>query len=326
MAASYQTGTPSSPTNLLQSLVTWLVTQGWTSNMSQADGTGWRAHLSKSGNYINLRATPGNESIWGFSTGGNTTMFGIGLYLGTGFSSGSSWHAQAGAPIGNGQTYSVGAFMQTPTGAMSAYHFFDDGSDNIVVVVERTSGIYTHMGWGASLSKAGTWTGGPYFFAPWSAYLGQTATNGTPGTSSSSAFTPFCYGDNNGFINSFVRADVDAFTNKWLSNGNQTTAQYGWTGKRCTSGHLLTVALPVEVPQYSAALMSRLTSAMNGQAVLLPVRVYASRDAGGYSLLGDVPNLFVSNGAGYGFVSASIYPIGAENYMMFPNFAVRKWA
>ena len=47
MAASYQTGIASSPTNLLQTLVAWLMAQGWTVNQSEQEGTGWRAHLVK---------------------------------------------------------------------------------------------------------------------------------------------------------------------------------------------------------------------------------------------------------------------------------------
>jgi hypothetical protein len=62
MAASYQTGISSSPTNLLQTLVTWLTNQGWTMDMSQADGSGWRAHLHKSGVYVNLRSAM-NEDL-----------------------------------------------------------------------------------------------------------------------------------------------------------------------------------------------------------------------------------------------------------------------
>ena len=38
MAASYQTGISSSPTNLLQTIVSWLTAQGWTVDLSASDG------------------------------------------------------------------------------------------------------------------------------------------------------------------------------------------------------------------------------------------------------------------------------------------------
>lgn len=330
MAAAYQTGTATSPTNLLQTLVTWLVAQGWTSNMSQVDGTGWRAHLSKSGLYINLRATAGGETIWVGGVGTTTGYNGIGIYAGTGFSGGSAWNTQAGGPIGSGQTYTVGAFMQTPSGAMTAYHFFDDGSDNIAVVVERTATIFTHMGWGPSLVKAGSWTGGAYFFSVWTPYWGYY-TSGGNGTPTTTANCPGCHND--GVLNSnacFVRADVDAFTSKWIGiSSANTAAQGGYTGKNGGSsimGFPSAGALPVEIPQYGTTFQGRITSVLNGQANLLPVRLYAARDGGGYSLIGDLPSIFYSNGVGNGFSASSIYPLGSDNYMMFPNFAVMKKA
>ena len=70
MAASYQTGVSSSPTNLLQTLVAWLAGQGWTVNQSEQDGAGWRAHLQKPGSLnVNLRAAH-NERIWPKGGGG----------------------------------------------------------------------------------------------------------------------------------------------------------------------------------------------------------------------------------------------------------------
>ena len=46
---AYQTGIPTDEIDLLQQLVTWLVALGWTQDASAAEGSGWRAHLHKSG-------------------------------------------------------------------------------------------------------------------------------------------------------------------------------------------------------------------------------------------------------------------------------------
>jgi len=329
MAASHQTGTASSPTDLLQKLVTWAVTQGWTSHLSQIDGNGWRAHLSKGGNYVNLRATHGNETIFTGGSSRTTTYIGIGLYVGTGYLSTSAWNAQAGGPIGAGQTYIVGAFMQTPVGNMTAYHFLDDGSDHITVVIERTPNIFTHMGWGAAIEKAGAWTGGAYFFAALSGfYGGETLSVWGAGTPDVTARVPGQFGDGGGCPTLFVRADVDGFTDKWLACGPNTLSfyGYGYTGKLIVTGIDNEYgSMPSEIPSY-IYFSGRQVSLMNAQANLLPMRIFAQRDGSGYSLLGDLPNIFASNATSFGFASNSVYQIGSQNFLCFPNFMVQKFA
>ena len=183
MAASYSTGAATGPIDLLQKLVAWLVAQGWTSNMSAAEGTGWRAHLSKGSVYVNLRASVGTDAatntVWANTTYSIATLVGISIYTGTGYSGASAWNAQAGGPIAAGNA--AGAILTAYASAMPSYHFFDDGADNIVVVCEKTTNVYSHMGWGPSLTKAGTWTGGAYFFGTMG-YFNGMANNGYPGT------------------------------------------------------------------------------------------------------------------------------------------------
>lgn len=325
MAAAYQTGTATSPTDLLQKLITFLINQGWTQNMSQSDGSGWRAHLSKGGVYVNMRSAM-NEQIWAGANYSNA--YGIGFYLGAGYNS-NAWYDQPGGPVGNGQTYTVGVGMQLPSGSIIAYHFFDDGSDNIVVVVERTAGIFTHMGWGPTLNKAGSWTGGMYFFSAWAGYwMGPgSQTDGGAGSSSVSAYCPFSYGDYKQCSSSFVRADVDSFIGKWLCMGAMTNPVHGYTGKYLMSPLSGVIGSSTYIPTYDT-FRDRQTSAMNSQANLLPIRLYAIRDTGGYSLTGDAPVVYWTNAVsgGYGYSAGSVHSIGADNYMMFPYFAVLKKA
>lgn len=338
---AYQTGTATSPTNLLQTLVTFLTGNGWTQDMSQADGAGWRAHLHKGSIYINLRANEAEagSAVWGNPPQNNTTQYTLNAYTGTGFSGASNWRSQAGGPIGVGVAYTIGAVMNTGLATVT-YFFFQDAADNVIVVVERTAGAYVYIGWGPSINKVGTWTGGMYCFGPHRVDNPELmiATPSGPG------FCPFQngFGGTQQINTAFVRADVDAYTGKYLAVGRNTSASQPGRG---VTGKLINASVPgisdlgaedstifttsTEFPHYAGAgtaagLSARLTSAFNARANLLPILLWAQRDAGGWSLLGTVPSIFRTTGVGQGFSAATVYTVGPDNYMMFPHFAVKK--
>ncbi len=330
MPASYHVGAATSPTDLLSGIVAWLTgTQGWTQDAFADDGDGKRAHLHKGGVYLNLRSTLAQAIFQG-----SGAAPGIGIYLGTGYSAGSAWNAQPGAPLGTGTSYVVGSFMKLPTGAVEAWYGFDDGSDNVVVVVRRPGPAYTHLGFGVSAKKIGAWTGGPYFFA---ALPGrQQAGSGMAGDAATHAQGPFgmIQPDNSwqsyGY-SGFVRADVDSQTGKWAAFSCTSVSWYdGYTGLAGVSGIDIYdgggVAESWDVPNYCG--LHRYTwSDMNGQAVLLPIYLYVGREAGGHSALASFDHLFMSGAVDHGaFQAESTVTIGAKTWVLFPRFAVLKAA
>lgn len=327
---AYQTGTATDPNDLLQKLVTFLVGNGWTQDMSQADGTGWRAHLHRGSVYVNLKSTTGTVNPWAFTPNPapNATDAGLHIYLGTGFSGAANWNLQAGGPILNGTSNNTGCSMPLPTGSITAYHFFTDSTgDNVVVVVEKTTGIFTHLGWGVSVTKAGSWTGGPYFFAAVNAYnFASDSTSGPGFQNGPTAKAPFVYADTNSAANAYVRADVDAFTGKWLGcTGSVSQPSGGYTGRNFVSEYRGGTAVVSGVPTMEY-FVERSFSTMTSSATLAPIRAWALRDAGGYSLLGTVPNIFYSIATDKGFSAGTEITIGPDTYKVFPNFAVRKVA
>lgn len=332
MAAAYQSGTATDPTDLLAKLVTFLTGQGWTIDSHVTDGAGKRAHAHKGSDYVNLRSSI-NEAVWPGLSG--TTGYGIALYMGTGYAGGSGWALQAGGPVKSGGTDQVGGAMELGSGAITAYHFFDDGSDNVTVVVERSGGIFTHMGFGRVLTKSGTWTGGKYFYAakPGS----KISTTGVMGDSGSSAGAPFCMTQPYDIASSsmqgaagFVQVNVDSFTSKWVGfSGTAVIANDGYTGKLGHSGADYNPAqdlVPPDLPGMSR-LVTHLVSAQNAQAVLMPIYLYVQRDAGGWSRIGLAPNVTYCSAVDSGqFAASSLYTVNGKTFMLFPRFAVRKMA
>jgi hypothetical protein len=333
----YQTGVPTDEIDLLQQLVTFLVAQGWTQDASATEGAGWRAHLHKSGLYVNLRAIRGEtgSTIWPSITGGNSV--GLALSLGSGYNGSNNWYDQAGVPtfLSSATLYPIGVLglntgnfsLAPPYSAapFTRYHFFDT-SDNIVVVLEQSPLKFRACGWGPTLTKTGgTWTGGAYFFGTNGIFAGSF---GAPPDTQECPFA--CYDWASSDANGFVRADVDAYTGAWLAHFSASETQYG---KLCTSGIAGTGDPPADVPS-AKQLQFRSFSNLNAQANLIPIDIYAHRDGGGYSLLGTVPGVFATNAATYGnFSSGTVYSIGADDYMVFagksaatefPGFAVLK--
>lgn len=329
---AYQTGSASSSTDLLQKLNTFLVANGWTSDRSATEGSGWTVTAHLGSNFVNLRATVNETSPW--QNGLGVTHYGLHMYLGTGYNSGNPWNAQAGAPIGSSSN-PVGVGMQLSAGPFSNYYFFCDPSgDNVVVVCEKTPGLFVHLGWGATFNKAGSYTGGAYFFGSSSGfYTSDTFTGANVPGYTTTSDCPGVDTDAVGGCPCFVRADVDSFTGKWIGIFNTTSGpDQGSTGKRGeTSVKQRDNNLLPNYPVYANAQANyqfqyEQTSQQDSRANLLPILLWVLRDSTttGYSLLGSIPNVFWSNGVGHGFSNADEYVIGSDTYKMFPNFAVLK--
>jgi hypothetical protein len=328
MAASYATGTATDPIDLLQKLVTWLVAQGWTSNMSAADGGGWRAHLSKGGQYVNLRAIVNSAAAWNYQY--STAGYGIGLYLGDGFSSGAAWNAQSGAPLSSGTSNPVGAGMFLPSGAIYAYHFFDNGSDHVTVVVERTFGNCAHMGWGPSLVKTGYTSDYWYFYGSSSSYFNvYCSTSPVPGyteTAAAPMVTTLLYSAAL-MANAFVRVDATEFSYRWAGFSNGSGTYSGYTGRSALS--VLNVSgftsLWDEFPSIGLMKDRAWQTAFPG-ALLLPLHCFLRSISARWIPVGYPPTVFYCGAVGHGFESGDIYTVGGVNYMLFPGFVVLKAA
>lgn len=342
MAAAYQTGTASSPSNLLTTLITWLNAQGWTTDSSATDGSGRRAHLHKSGLYLNFRSAM-DEKIFprvsGFRDHGQG--YGLGFYLGDGYSGAQPWHNQSGRPklVTPNDPDAFGVGMQLPAGAIAAYHFFDNGSDHVTIVVEKSPGLFVHLGWGPSLVKTGYSTDFPYCFGSSpdydTTYQGASTQPGHSVTADCPlAHTNQVVGQNWVRCCGLVKVDATTYSLRWISNcfgaqAQEDTFFIGATGRELRSSLNQTNASGTgndgEFPNYRYLKDRAFQSAYTG-ALLLPLHQFVLNASGRWSPIGYPPSVFYSPAVGHGFAQGQIYAVGGLNYMVFPNFAVRKAA
>ncbi len=339
MAASYQTGISSSPTNLLQTLVTWLTNQGWTLDMSQADGAGWRAHLHKSGVYVNLRSAM-NEKIWHKSTGDwdRALGYGIGLYLGDGHDGGASWVEQPGRPLRIDTPASTsGCGMNLPAGSVAG-----------LSLLRRRPGQRDRRGRDAAPASSSTWAGdcgwptwAPRRTSPTSSRAPRPSGTPTPipggpcrgSTRPPGRRSPGCPTrtsiDYEADAGGFVRVDAATFSGRWVADCTGDDAEDGYTG-RFMDGPLnennYGTTTPQQHPDY-AFYVGRTTQTAFAGALLLPMHLFVLTDPGArWAPLGYPPNLFWCEAVGAGYAAGEILQVGGLDYMLFPNFAVRKAA
>lgn len=350
MSASYQTGSSTSPIDLLQTLVTWLQAQGWSLDDSSSDGTGWRAHFNKGGIYVNFRACM-DENMWPrtYDIGGDpeyyhdygTGGYGIGLYVGSGYVGGDRWEQQLGGPVRIDDGTRIGAGMNLPPSG-GDYHFFDDGNDHITVVVERSPGIFCHMGWGPAMAPSGQPEDFWYFFGSSSQYMNTVPTYPADRYGLNlSALPPMShadkdyssYGGGSRYVhtNALVRVDAATFSARWIGNGAYANKGYGYTGRfmRCgLNAHPSTQGECSEdqFPGYQY-ILSRVKQAAFTGALVLPLHCYVLTDPDArWAPIGFIPTVFWCEAVGNGYSQNEIYQLGGQDYMLFPHFAVLKGA
>jgi hypothetical protein len=335
----YLNGSATDPNDLLSQLEAWLAGLGWTIDNNASEGSGRFVAAHNNGNYVFLASTM-NESGRPWQSMFNVNHYGLHLTVGTSYVSGQPFANQTGGtPVGSFSN-PIGVGMHLSAGPFSNFHFFADATaDNIVIVVEKTPGLFVHIGWGLSILKSGSFTGGPYMFGSSGGYYTSYTFAGSnlPGYTSTSD-CPGADADQIGSCPTFVRADVDSFTGKWLGIWvNSTSQDQGYQGKRGESSVKTTNVNPSPQNSYPVYCSSgsssspfdfseSLTSVLDGRANLVPPLLWALRDGStaGYTLLGKIPYVFETNAVGRGFAAGSDYTIGGTTYKLFPNFAVVK--
>lgn len=305
--------------DLLQKFNAWLVSIGWASDCSKTDGTGWWTTLHKNGNYVHLRATVNEGSSAMFPSNYGYATSGILLTMGTGYvASPTRWCYQTGVPVENGSTNPLGVGCPMTSGAIIAAHFFstDANNEHIIMVVEKTPNVFGYLGWGPSIEKCGSFVGGQYFFGSLDGYyFGYDYNAGGTGYLDS-AMPPGSYRSS---AMVYVRCDVDAaFTGKWVGITNYKDGYRGYTGR--LGGSTCKWDGDASFCPVYTNIDNRFTNTLTGQSVLVPTRFFVERQTGGFSLIGNLPNIYQTSACWQGFANGGIYQWGTDSYMVFPGF------
>lgn len=277
---AYQTGTATSPVNLLDTIRGFLLSLGWTVNFWGDDVLGtagddkWLSVVTPGGNYFNLLADNSGSAI---SVRGAT-----------GYTGGNNRDNQPGQSGGWGTTNGL-------SGPYAAYYLFGSAT-YCHVVVEIVTNRFAHFHIGV-LEKAGTYTGGEYQSHTYWQYGSTNYQNHI----NSYNTCPFSAQGYHGQLGQYYRLDVDGSVNNWVWHRSEepTSRALGFIG-----GGLV------------GRLVSRSPNFITAQSILVPSIVIGPRPIGGtcvYGSVKDVRSINIKN-----LTPKQIITIGSDEWMIFP--------
>lgn len=281
---AFQTGTASSPTDLLSLLVTFATANGW---VVYTPTSGYVFHNPTTGQYVGVAA--------------NTNTFLLAGALG--YNSGAAWNAQPGATTNTARANDC-------AGPYKAYYFFS-GPGYIHVVVERSTNLFKHFMFG-ELEKAGSYVGGHYFDATHHDMTEYSPTNRTHNLLNHNVHRYLFDARESGApVYGSIRIDYDGKTNNWLSRGSQGANSVG-------ESNIYKSIVRFEFSRYWPFFFNS-PNLFNQRTVLIPIDVFVSRPSNLFSPVGtvkDVRFLNIKN-----FTPGEILTLGSDEWYVFPHIA-----
>lgn len=247
----YSTNTASGPKAVLQALATFATSAGFTVDYNNTyTGVGWWLAVHKGTCYLNFVADTADTQV---------TMYGA-----TGYSSGSSYSAQAGT--------SGGVICNCKAGPYTGYHLFSTtgSAAYLHVAIEISAGIFSHFHAGALNSVGG---------ATPCIYVQATNWNWTGNFPSYPDGSGGNYPWSAQLQNGQVGVNIDGGM-KWF-----------WPGR---TGNL-SANLPMQNAGFHANNLWDSPNTFNGLPILLPIPAFVQRTTGLYTYAGDAPDLRLIN-------------------------------
>ncbi len=315
---AYQTGTASSPNDLLDKLRIFAAAQGWTVDRNATAGSGKEVSLSKGSAFFSFRSFENESNTINSNVGSN--KYGIALNGADAYSGAAAWDRQSGYPVSTtpGATDQRHAYVPfvTSFGPFPAYHFFTPDSKCVYVEIEVTTGTFQRFGFGScDLFNSGATGGGRFFYGTGgnnqvtnsvnaSAWLGASIDN----SSFSQEEAPFRGADvgigGAGGVNSgsFLRCAVDSF-NGWAQSCRQNVNSS--TGVACQGGGC-----------YDRTLRLQSLNPLNGVGIMLPMMLALNRGDTFNHPVGTMPGMRYMDMTNY--LPGDEFTLGSDTWKVFP--------
>ncbi|HUV85395.1 MAG TPA: hypothetical protein VMV86_06785 [Methanosarcinales archaeon] len=325
---AYETGTATSPNNLLEKLKDFLVNDdGWTLDSftddtyryypTGAGSAGKRLHVHKtpssagSGDpdmYFNFRSTAGLDLITEdgetntYLTGYRGSVQGIAVNGSTGYDAGENWDQQPGYAVDQSADSFAMCINGLSLSSIPAYHFFADG-DTVVVVVEFQTGKFQFLSFGC-VEKQGTYTGGHFFSGSFSSAYAYYYQNDV----SIDNYGPYFFAAGVSSITGAVYYDADGSAEWRICGGAYYTNIFPCPSGQTSNG-------PYSRRGLCGAFLTSAPNSYNTIATLCPIYILGPRTSTNRSLLGHPKSIRFLNQSLY--TAAQEITYGGDTWIVF---------
>lgn len=305
---AYETGSASSPSDLLDKLRAFLLTNGWTINSFITVGSGKRLHVQKGACYFNFRSYHGetlsnandlnNQNISGF--------WGIGGYPSDGYSGANNWNSQPGCPLYG--PYYRGGYANQLSSAIPTYHFFTyTDITEVHVVIEFVTGKFQHINFGDLQKYNASALGGRWMSMPTGVDEQLPQISGVDYNYGAASMVPFrcsAYTATGIFQSSLVRVNIDNHDG-WAFDANNSS--YGASPIAAVGPHY-----------YNQDLETATTSPYSWQTQLLPYVIGIVRSNASVSPFGEIKHLRELDITNY--IEGEEIVLGPDTWKVFPVY------
>ena len=291
---AYSTGTATEVVDLVDKIRAFALAQGWTIDEWSTP----ELHLSNSGYYFTLKGDTGA----GTTNNPGPHLRGYGC---TSYDSGSDWANQPGK--------SAEVHANKMPGSFAAYHLFapNSGTKYVHCVIEISSGIYKHFGFGGLATFGSVTGGGAYMYSQAYHYEVPGYQNQPFSTYHSVPFDCLAV---SGSSPTQVRADIDAKSPGWFTfDADQGGQVRGFGPVRAGEAG----AFGLSNYQHMAYQLNlRTPNTFNELTPLIPMPVFVERASSLWSPVGYVQDMRYVNMES--IVAGDTLTIGSESWMVFP--------
>ena len=305
---AYETGSASSPSDLLDKLRAFLLKNGWTINSFITIGSGKRLHIRKGSCYYNFRAYHG-ETLSSDDDLNNdyvVDFWGIGGCPSDGYSAASKWNAQPGCPIYG--YYYRGGYANQLSSAIPTYHFFTyTDITEVHVVIEFVTGKFQHINFGDLQKYNPSALGGRWMSMPTATNEGLPHYNGQDYAYGAGSMVPFrgaSYLFSSGYNSSVIRVNIDNHDG-WAFEGSQD--------------YISNSPIAAVGPHYyNQEFETATTSPYSWQTQLLPYVIGIVRSNASVSPFGEIKHLRELDITNY--IEAEEIVLGPDTWKVFPLY------
>ena len=304
---AYETGSASSPSDLLDKLRAFLLTNGWTINSFITIGSGKRLHIQKGSCYYNFRAYHGEtvSDVDDLNSERTTNFWGIGGYPSDGYSGANNWNSQPGCPLYG--YYYRGGYANQLSSAIPTYHFFTyTDITEVHVVIEFVTGKFQHINFGDLQKYNPSALGGCWMSMPTSMDSQLPHSYGQDFLTASS-MVPFrgaSYLGAGGYNSSAIRVNIDNHDG-WAFEGS---------GDSISNSPIAAVG----PHYYNQEFETATTSPYSWQTQLLPYVIGIVRSNASVSPFGEIKHLRELDITNY--IEAEEIVLGPDTWKVFPLY------